>query len=121
MQRGLTMHPEHVEAFSDRFEEVVSATINPEHLVQQVTIDAELRLEQIDPKFFRILGQFAPFGPENMSPVFLTKNVYVSGVAGLVGESHFADGGYTAWLAGFWLYRLQYGRICYPNKTRRAV
>ena len=85
---GLTMHPEQVEAFSDRFEEVVSATINPEHLIQQITIDAELRLEQIDPKFFRILRQFAPFGPENMSPVFLTKNVYISGVAGLVGESH---------------------------------
>ncbi len=85
---GLTMHPENVEAFSHKFEEVVSATINPNHLIQQIPIDAELRLEQIDPKFFRILSQFAPFGPENMSPVFLTKNVYVSGIAGLVGENH---------------------------------
>ena len=85
---GLTMHPENVEAFSHKFEEVVSATINPDHLIQQIPIDAELRLEQINPKFFRILSQFAPFGPENMSPVFLTKNVYVSGIAGLVGESH---------------------------------
>ena len=85
---GLTMHQENVEAFKDRFEEVVSATILPEQLIQQIQIDAELRLNQIEPKFFRILNQFAPFGPENMSPVFLTKNVYVSGNASLVGPAH---------------------------------
>jgi single-stranded-DNA-specific exonuclease len=85
---GLTMHPENVEAFMDRFEEVVSATIKPEQLIQQIQIDAELRLSQVEPKFFRILNQFAPFGPENMAPVFVTKNVYVSGMAGLVGENH---------------------------------
>jgi single-stranded-DNA-specific exonuclease len=85
---GLTMQPENVEAFAARFEEVVSATIKPEQLIQQIQIDAELRLSQIEPKFFRVLNQFAPFGPENMSPVFLSKNVYVSGIAGLVGENH---------------------------------
>src|SRR6185312_7143157 len=85
---GLTLHPENVEAFKNRFEEVVSATIKPEQLVQQIQIDAELRLSQVEPKFFRILNQFGPFGPENMAPVFLSKNVYVSGIAGLVGENH---------------------------------
>jgi single-stranded-DNA-specific exonuclease len=85
---GLTMHPDNVEAFTNRFEEVVSASITAEQLVQQIQIDAELRLSQVEPKFFRILNQFAPFGPENMSPVFLTKNVYVSGNAGLVGTNH---------------------------------
>jgi single-stranded-DNA-specific exonuclease len=85
---GLTMHPENVEAFKNRFEEVVSATIKPEQLVQQIQIDAELRLKQVEPKFFRILNQFAPFGPENMAPVFISKNVYVSGIAGLVGGNH---------------------------------
>ena len=85
---GLTMQAENIEAFSKRFEEVVSATIKPEQLIQQIPIEAELRLSQIEPKFFRILNQFAPFGPENMSPVFLSKNVYVSGIAGLVGSNH---------------------------------
>lgn len=85
---GLTMHPENVEAFKDRFEQVVSATILPEQLIQQIQIDAELRLSQIEPKFFRILNQFAPFGPENMAPIFISKNVYVSGNAGLVGSAH---------------------------------
>jgi single-stranded-DNA-specific exonuclease len=85
---GLTMEPEKVEAFMEKFEEVVSTTITAEQLIQQIQIDAELRLSQIEPKFFRILNQFAPFGPENMSPVFLTKNVYVSGTPGLVGQNH---------------------------------
>ena len=85
---GLTMHPENVPKFIDRFEEVVSASITAEQLIQQITIDAELPLGQIDSKFFRVLNQFAPFGPENMAPVFLTKNVYVSGYASLVGSNH---------------------------------
>jgi single-stranded-DNA-specific exonuclease len=85
---GLTMHPENVEAFMAKFEEVVSSTIKPEQLIQQIQIDAELRLSQVEPKFFRVLNQFSPFGPENMSPVFLSKNVYVSGNAGLVGANH---------------------------------
>jgi single-stranded-DNA-specific exonuclease len=85
---GLTMQPENVEAFKRRFEEVVSTSIKPEQLVQQVLIDSTLELKQIEPKFFRILNQFAPFGPENMSPVFMSKNVYVCGGASLVGGNH---------------------------------
>jgi single-stranded-DNA-specific exonuclease len=85
---GLTMKPEMVEAFSQRFEEVVNATITDDLLIQEIRIDAELNLKQIDAKFFRILNQFSPFGPENMSPVFVTKNVYVSGNANMVGNNH---------------------------------
>ena len=85
---GLTMDPANVQAFSKRFEEVVSASIPDELLIQEIRIDAELELKQIDAKFFRVLNQFAPFGPENMSPVFLAKNVYVSGTANLVGNNH---------------------------------
>ena len=85
---GLTMHPDNVPAFIDKFEEVVSASITDEQLIQQIPIDAEITLSQIEPKFFRVLNQFAPFGPENMLPVFITKNVYVSGNAGLAGSKH---------------------------------
>jgi single-stranded-DNA-specific exonuclease len=85
---GLTMQAENVPAFIDKFEEVVSASITDEQLIQQIPIDAEITLGHIEPKFFRVLNQFAPFGPENMLPVFLTKNVYVSGNAGLAGSKH---------------------------------
>ncbi len=85
---GLTLDPEQLQAFTDRFEEVVCATITEEQLVQEIRIDAELELKQIDSKFFRILNQFAPFGPENMAPVFLTKGVRINGYASLAGELH---------------------------------
>ena len=85
---GLTLEPENMEAFANRFEEVVSNTILPEQLIPQVLIDAELRLSQITPKFYRVLNQFAPFGPGNMAPVFITKNVYLVGTASIVGLNH---------------------------------
>lgn len=85
---GLTMLPENVPAFIEKFEEVVSSTIPDELLIQQIKIDAQLELKDITAKFYRVLTQFSPFGPENMAPVFISKNVYVSGQAGLVGGNH---------------------------------
>ncbi len=78
---GLTMKVENVPLFMERFEKFVQQTIKPEQLVPLIEIDAILNLADITPKFYRILKQFAPFGPENMSPVFVTKNVtdYESG------------------------------------------
>lgn len=85
---GLTLLPENVAAFSDRFEQIVASSITEEQLVQRINIDAELDLNRITPRFFRILKQLAPFGPENMTPVFISKNVYVSGNVNLVGGKH---------------------------------
>lgn len=85
---GLTMHPENVDAFMDRFEEVVSQTITPDQLIQEIRIDAEIKLDQIDSKFFRILSQYGPFGPENMTPVFLSRNVKLCGQPAIVGVDH---------------------------------
>ena len=85
---GLTLLPENVTAFSERFEEIVASVITEEQLVQRIRIDAEIKLNHITPRFLRILKQFTPFGPENMTPVFVTKNVYVSGNINLVGEKH---------------------------------
>ncbi|HEY0668047.1 MAG TPA: single-stranded-DNA-specific exonuclease RecJ [Sphingobacteriaceae bacterium] len=85
---GLTMRPENVPAFQQRFEEVVSQSIPDELLVQQINIDASILLTQITPKFLRILNQFAPFGPLNMTPVFLSRDVKIYGSASLVGNKH---------------------------------
>ncbi len=78
---GLTLKVEHVPIFIERFEKFIQETIKPEQLIPQIEIDAILDLSDITPKFYRILKQFAPFGPENMSPVFVTRNVtdYESG------------------------------------------
>ena len=85
---GLTMKTENVAAFSQRFEEVVSASITDDLLVQEIIIEAEIPLNDINPKFFRILQQFAPFGPQNMSPVFLSRNVSSYGYGSIVGNNH---------------------------------
>jgi single-stranded-DNA-specific exonuclease len=85
---GLTMKPENVSAFQDRFEEVVSSSITDEMLIQEIAIDAVLSLKQIEPKFFRILQQFSPFGPENMAPVFMSKHVYLANYVNLIGSNH---------------------------------
>ncbi len=87
---GITLKTENVQRFRDRFEEVVRNTIVPEMLIPQVEIDAELNFKDITPKFFRVLKQFEPFGPENTNPVFFAENVSDNGYARLVGtdEEH---------------------------------
>ncbi|WP_026896901.1 single-stranded-DNA-specific exonuclease RecJ [Daejeonella oryzae] len=85
---GLTMKAENIPAFQQKFEEVVAASIPPELLIQQIRIDAELDLKDIDSKFYRILNQFAPFGPQNMAPVFVSRKVKLLGKAAEVGNKH---------------------------------
>ena len=83
---GLTMKLENVEPFIERFEQYVSANILPEQLIPQIDIDAELYLSDITPGFYNILTQFEPFGPGNLKPVFVTRNVYDYGHSKLVGK-----------------------------------
>ena len=83
---GVTMKPQNVEAFRRRFEDVVTETITDEQLVPNIVIDAEIDFADIHAKFVRVLKQFRPFGPKNMSPVFLTRNVVDSGMAKTVGK-----------------------------------
>ncbi|MFV0530464.1 MAG: single-stranded-DNA-specific exonuclease RecJ [Flavobacteriales bacterium] len=83
---GLTMNPKQYSLFKKTFEEHVKKTISKSSLIPQIEIDTELALEDIHPKFNRILKQFAPFGPQNMRPVFLTRNVFDSGYAKEIGN-----------------------------------
>ena len=87
---GLTLLPENYIHFKNKFEEVVSKTINKKLLTPEITIDAEIELSEITPKFFRILQQMAPFGPQNMKPVFKTTCVRDNGYGKKVGadETH---------------------------------
>lgn len=86
---GMTMHPDNVGAFVQRFEEVVSGSIPPHLLVPEIEIDAEIKLAEIKQPFYNILKQFEPFGPANMRPVFLTRSVYdFRGNSRVVKEQH---------------------------------
>ena len=83
---GLTIKIENIEPFRKKFEEVVSSTISAQMLVPEIEIDAEINFQDITPKFIRILNQFAPFGPHNMRPVFITRNVIDAEYTALVGQ-----------------------------------
>lgn len=84
---GMTIKEENFLAFKDAFEKVVKESIHPDLLIPQITIDAALELSDIEPKFIRILNQFEPFGPENMTPVFLTKNLVDTGYGKTIGQN----------------------------------
>jgi single-stranded-DNA-specific exonuclease len=84
---GLSLDPQNLEAFSKRFQETVVAKITLEMLIPVTEIDLKIELNQITPKFYRILSQMAPFGPENMRPVFASENLIAESVQ-VVRERH---------------------------------
>ena len=85
---GMTLLPENYSVFKEAFEKVVKETILPEQLLPEIEIDAEIDLEDITPKLTRILKQFEPFGPLNMSPVFYSKNMIDTGYGKPIGKEN---------------------------------
>lgn len=85
---GMTLLPENVTAFADAFEKEVSALITDDLLIPEIIIDAEISFTDITPSFFSILAQMEPFGPENMRPVFIARNVIDTGFSKIVKEQH---------------------------------
>ncbi|QIE59837.1 single-stranded-DNA-specific exonuclease RecJ [Rasiella rasia] len=83
---GLTLLEADYEKFKKAFEKEVAETIDKNLLQREISIDTEIDLQQITPKFYRILKQFAPFGPGNMTPVFMTQNLKDVGYGKCVGE-----------------------------------
>lgn len=83
---GLTLKQENYEAFKQAFEDEVSKTIDRQLLVPEINVDARIDLNAITPKFYRILKQMAPFGPGNMTPIFMTENLRDTGYGKCVGE-----------------------------------
>lgn len=92
---GLTMPVENVPAFKLKFNEVVNNTITKEQQQSKIEITDTIEFRDIFeaerntiPKFYRVLKQFAPFGPDNMHPVFVSKNVEISGSARVLKDEH---------------------------------
>jgi len=85
---GLSLKTENVKAFIEAFENEVSRSIKPEMLIPTVEIDLEIALDDVNDKLIRILNQFAPHGPHNMTPVFVSRAVLDTGFAKVVGANH---------------------------------
>ncbi|MDA9761081.1 single-stranded-DNA-specific exonuclease RecJ [Flavobacteriaceae bacterium] len=83
---GLSIKEQNFRAFKQAFENEVDKTLAVHLRTPELLIDAEIQLSAVTPKFYRILKQFAPFGPQNMAPVFMTSDVVDTGYAKCVGE-----------------------------------
>ena len=85
---GMTLKEENYTAFKDAFEKTVQETIPPDLLIPEISIDAEINFAEINPKLIRLLSQFEPFGPQNMTPTFMTKNIKDTGYAKPLGKDN---------------------------------
>jgi single-stranded-DNA-specific exonuclease len=85
---GLSMIPENVEAFSKKFEEVVSNLITEDLLIPEIIIDTKINFNDINQSFYNIISQMEPYGPENMRPVFIVEKVEDTGYSDLLKEQH---------------------------------
>lgn len=83
---GMTLKEENYQNFKNAFENEVQKTIHPDLLIPEISIDAEINLTDINPKFIRLLSQFEPFGPQNMTPTFISKNIKDTGYAKPMGK-----------------------------------
>lgn len=83
---GMTLKEENYQNFKNAFEAEVQKTIPPDLLIPEISVDAEIDFADINPKLIRILSQFEPFGPQNMTPTFMTKNIKDTGYAKPLGK-----------------------------------
>jgi single-stranded-DNA-specific exonuclease len=85
---GMTLELSQVDAFRDKFEEIVARSIDPNLLIPEIVIDAEIRLNDIRWPFYNIISQMEPFGPDNPRPVFIARKVVDTGYSRIVKEQH---------------------------------
>lgn len=86
---GVSLRPENLQLFTERFEAVVAQSLGDTEIIPEIEIDAEVSFsEHLTPKNLRILKQFAPFGPENNVPVFMSRNLVDTGFPRIVGSNH---------------------------------
>jgi single-stranded-DNA-specific exonuclease len=84
---GLTLEKDKIKAFSEKFDQYVSDTITEDQLVPRVFIDSEISFSDISEKYYSVINQFQPFVPENMAPVFVSRNIFETGNGRMVGTS----------------------------------
>jgi single-stranded-DNA-specific exonuclease len=85
---GLTVELSRLDEFRDAFKEAVTELMTEELKTPEIRIDVELTLAEITSRFVRILREFAPFGPGNVKPTFLTRSLEVVGYPKIVGKNH---------------------------------
>jgi len=85
---GLTLKKENFEAFQQKFETVVASKINAQQEIPEIPISMEMPITMVNDKFYKILKQFAPFGPKNRNPNFISREVRDAGFSRLLKGNH---------------------------------
>jgi single-stranded-DNA-specific exonuclease len=85
---GLSVALDRVDEFREAFNLVVNELMTDNIRTPEIKIDTEITLGDLNPRFLKILKEFAPYGPSNMRPVFLARNVEIIGVPKIVGKDH---------------------------------
>ncbi|HOI29370.1 MAG TPA: single-stranded-DNA-specific exonuclease RecJ [Melioribacteraceae bacterium] len=85
---GLAVEIEKIDEFRKRFNSILKTNMRESDILPEIQIDAKLAFSEISPKFLRILDQFAPFGPGNLRPVFVSENVSLIYPPRIVGTNH---------------------------------
>lgn len=85
---GMTLPIENIEAFKKAFDAYVAAHITDDQLIPKIDVDLAINLSEITPKFYRIMKQMAPFGPQNMQPVFMSKGLSLASPPRILKEKH---------------------------------
>ena len=85
---GLSIESKNVEEFRKKFIEVSNSELTADDIQPKLKIDMEIELSEVTDDFMELLEKFAPFGPQNMRPVFLTRNCEIIGRPSVVGNNH---------------------------------
>lgn len=85
---GLTIKKENLEEFRKRIDKIAAGDLSEEDFEPELRIDCELDLSNVDMRFWKLLSQFEPFGPGNLRPNFVSRDVRVVGVPTIVGSGH---------------------------------
>jgi single-stranded-DNA-specific exonuclease len=85
---GLAVEVDKLDEFKLKFNQIVKESMNEDDLLPEIHIDSKLKFSEISPKFLKIIDQFAPFGPGNMRPVFLSEDVEIVNTPRIVGLNH---------------------------------
>ncbi len=85
---GMTLELSQVDAFRNKFEEIVAGSIAAELLTPEIVIDAEISFKDIRQSLYDMISQMEPFGPENLQPIFIARNVMNTGWSKIVKEDH---------------------------------
>lgn len=85
---GLTMNKNNLDEFRRRMNEIASNSLTDNDFQPELEISDDIELNQINMKFWKLLSQFEPFGPGNLRPIFVSKNICVEGKPAIVGNGH---------------------------------